>query len=845
MTLETFSKSFLHCQKFYSRYIKRFSDFLIEVFFHQFFNSLRVRFSSDTKVMSSVVKHSLSKQQVLFLPAGVYPVTVKTTKKGMSLFKEGTAGSTIRTCMSTCPDSFLSIHNISPCLPPENVLIYYMTSRLCLQSRLFSKTPTKISFLIFHSHSARKSNNYLLWKNTLVGAESPRSKFKQSHQPTEPYSIRCHSKLKRTRLDWNSLTYLSNQSDLSDLSVINGGEKSCSAASASSLFGYSAVLLALVFIFIFIGSISKPPCLFVMSLLFVALLVAIDNFKPGQERSLELEPMYSCFSAGDVGNYIKPLFRRFANSSFCGKLLEAALTMVLVDQTAFSSHKNTSPPYEQGLVRSRMGSFGTMKETKKIIISRFFGPSSYIELILTKRMKAQPSCIIQIQYWSMDLIIFLLRPIITDAFRRLLWERIPKSKADSPGQIHQFLLEEEKSLLTRSPLLRIDITHSHARIKKGRHRGSRLLILKVLIFLISSIPSVGRILPVCKLLDRYVLAHSTIKNKNKGRRHTHTRTPSSKEAVLQHHSALPCGWVHEVHSITLLFLKSETWLLLLSQCHSRVSTSSLIAPLDMTSIHRYLSLHSSLLAQKKKLCTATNSYSNRPRHKSQTSDHTRLSTVSFLQACLYIIKIYSLSCFHASDVFNCGFILTAHKLSGDVSLTGLPRPITFATTHLLTVPETSTLFISSSPSPPRPPRNPRRLSYLPHQDALKSHQTAANRNSRTKHFPIYSRHTASNTIPPASKHRKHLSFNSLLSILEHPSDHPQSQSASLAPPTRAASIMSLSPERYSIDQQLKSERRHSSALSSSLHPSQRISSTSTPRQQSDDPNHLPSPSQNS
>lgn len=45
-----------------------------------------------------------------------------------------------------------------------------------------------------------------------------------------------------------------------------------------------------------------------MSLLFVALLVAIDNFKPGQERSLELEPMYSCFSAGDVGNYIKPLF---------------------------------------------------------------------------------------------------------------------------------------------------------------------------------------------------------------------------------------------------------------------------------------------------------------------------------------------------------------------------------------------------------------------------------------------------------------------------------------------------------------------------------------------------------
>ncbi|KAI7944479.1 hypothetical protein MJO28_010174 [Puccinia striiformis f. sp. tritici] len=112
--------------------------------------------------------------------------------------------------------------------------------------------------------------------------------------------------------------------------------------------------------------------------------------------------------------------------------------------------------------------------------------------------------------------------------------------------------------------------------------------------------------------------------------------------------------------------------------------------------------------------------------------------------------------------------------------------------NLLTVPETRTLLMSPSP-PPRPARNPWRHNQA---SSSKSDQTTT-----------------------TSNHHKHQSTNSLISILEHPSDYPNhnrrqlSQSSTLDhPPTRTSSRLSHSPDSFYILPQ-RSQRRHSSALS--------------------------------
>ncbi|PLW53249.1 hypothetical protein PCANC_07502 [Puccinia coronata f. sp. avenae] len=153
------------------------------------------------------------------------------------------------------------------------------------------------------------------------------------------------------------------------------------------------------------------------------------------------------------------------------------------------------------------------------------------------------------------------------------------------------------------------------------------------------------------------------------------------------------------------------------------------------------------------------------------------------------------------------------KLRHQVSSTDAAKPLRLSTSPwssassasssiLFSVPETEALLISSSSlAPPRPPRNPLRPTYNPdHDDALKLKQKITPCNSSNDEFG----RSDTRIAPLTSKHRKRLSFNSLLSVLTNPSDHSHSQSAPLDPSPRSArDEMTLSRKGYSINEQRK------------------------------------------
>ncbi|OAV99209.1 hypothetical protein PTTG_06861 [Puccinia triticina 1-1 BBBD Race 1] len=133
--------------------------------------------------------------------------------------------------------------------------------------------------------------------------------------------------------------------------------------------------------------------------------------------------------------------------------------------------------------------------------------------------------------------------------------------------------------------------------------------------------------------------------------------------------------------------------------------------------------------------------------------------------------------------------------------------------NLHTVPETRALLISPA-TLSRPPRNPWRSAPNQPHPIPKFNQTSQTSNSNLNTPPAT---TLLSTPTPSSKHRKHLSTSSLLSILEHPSDHPPTHphpsrsSPSDPAPTSSTSHMSSPPDSATINHH-KSHRRHSSAV---------------------------------